>query len=102
MEFRFEIISEYREYNFRISERRFVLISFFDIEGYKCTHPTLTMDNIGTPTQFLYCFQYTTCIENSTFVIVRVFYSVFISYHLTVLEIIIIINEIYLHAGGLD
>ena len=60
------------------------------------------MNNVRTPAKFLHCFQYTTCIEDSTTVVVIVFYTIFVRCLQTILEIVIVVDEIYLHACGLN
>ena len=61
----------------------------------------MTVDNVRTPTQFLYCLQYSTSIENGTCIIILVFNTVLVNHLQAVLEVIIVVDEINLHAGGL-
>ena len=62
----------------------------------------MTVNYIGTPAKFLHGFQYTTRIEDSAAVVVVILYAVFVHSLHPILEIIIIIDEIYLHTCGLD
>ena len=62
----------------------------------------MTVNDIRTPAKFFHCFQYTACIENGTAIVIIIFYTIFIRCLHTILEIIIVIDEIYLHACGLD
>ena len=62
----------------------------------------MTVDYVGTPAKFLHCFQHTACIKDSTTVVVIVFHTIFIRCLQAILEIIIIIDEIYLHTCRLD
>ena len=60
------------------------------------------MNNIGHPTQFLHRFQHTTRIEDGTFDVVNIFSTLVINKHTTFVEIIIIIDKIYLHTCCLN
>ena len=60
------------------------------------------MDDIRHPTQFLYRFKHTAGVENSAFNIVNIFFTLFINKHCAFVEIVIIVNEIYLHASSLN
>ena len=62
----------------------------------------MTVNYIGTPAKFLHGFQYTTRIEDSAAVVVVILYAVFVHSLHPILEIIIIIDEIYLHTCGLN
>ena len=60
------------------------------------------MYDFRTPAKLLHCLQHTAGIENGTFVIVGIFVSFLISYHLAVKEIVIVVDEVHLHACRLD
>ena len=62
----------------------------------------MTVNDIRTPAKLFHCFQYTACIENGTAIVIIIFYTIFIRCLHTILEIVIVIDEIYLHACGLD
>ena len=58
-----EIIFIYREYNFGITERWFVLVGLLNIKRSQCRHPSVTVDNVGTPAKLLHCFQHLSLIH---------------------------------------
>ena len=55
------------------------------------------MDDVRSPTEFLYCFKHTSCKEDCSFPIVLEEFSVFVAVDALAVEIILIINEVYLH-----
>ena len=57
----------------------------------------MTVNDIRTPAKFFHCFQYTACIENGTAIVIIIFYTIFIRCLHTILEIIIVIDEIYFY-----
>ena len=57
---------------------------------------------LGTPAQFLYGLKDTACKENGALVVVAVVIAVGIACHETVVEIVVVVNEVYLHAGCLQ
>ena len=59
------------------------------------------MDDVRTPTQFLDCFQYTACIENSACIVVFIFNAVLINHLQAVLKVIVVVDKVNLHAGRL-
>ena len=63
-----------REDDFRLAERRFVAERFLYIDWRKGTHPSMAVYNLGTPAQFLYCFENATGIEHSTLTVVFVLF----------------------------
>src|SRR5665647_292583 len=58
----------------------------------------MAMDYIRAPAQFSYCFDHAPGKENGSLVIVFVLHSCCVSYCMLALEIIIVINEVNLHA----
>src|SRR3712207_9110372 len=62
----------------------------------------MTVDDVGAPAQFFHRFQHASGIEYSATVVVVIFHTVFIYYLQSVLKVVVIIYEIYLHAGRLD
>ena len=74
------------------------MIGCLYIKRYNSAHPSLNMDDIGHPTQLLDSFQYATSKENGTLTIVCIVNAVLVNSHLTLGEIIVVINEIDLDA----
>lgn len=59
------------------------------------------MNDVRTPAQFFDGFQYATGIEYGTSIVVLVFISVFVSDLQAILEVIVIIDKVYLHTCSL-
>ena len=61
----------------------------------------MAMNYIGAPTKFLYSFQDSACKEYHALVIVSIFITISILSHQSILEIIVVIDKIDLHACSL-
>ena len=83
------------------SKRRFFAISRFNIERNDCRHPALAINHIRTPTQLLNRFEHTTCIEYGTLYVVVIFLAALVGKHGTLVKIVVVVDEIHLHAGSL-
>ena len=62
----------------------------------------MTVDKVWTPAQLLYRLQHAAGIEDDTLIVVFVIHAILVHHLQTVLEVIVIINEIDLHTGRLD
>ena len=78
------------------------MIGRLDVERHNGTHPTLTVDDVGHPTEFFHGLQYTTGKEDGSFTIVRIVYALFVFFHLALVEIVVIVDEIDLYLGCRD
>ena len=74
------------------------MISCFNIKGHNRTHPALTMNDVRCPSQLFHSFQYAPSKENGPLAIVGIFFPGFVCSHLTLREIVIIVNEINLYS----
>ena len=54
------------------------------------------------PTQFLYCLKNAACKEDGALVVVAVVVAIGVAGHLTIVEIVVVVNEIDLHSGRLQ
>ena len=61
----FKVVFINREYYFSVTEGRFVFVGFLNIKRSQCRHPSVTVDNVGTPAKLLHCFQHTACIKDT-------------------------------------
>ena len=59
----------------------------------------MTMDDLGAPTQSLYCLEYAAGKEYGSFAIVGKEFAVVVAVHVLAVEIVLVINEIDLHPG---
>ena len=60
------------------------------------------MDDIGHPTQLLDSLKYTTGEENGTFTIIRIILAILVFLHLTLAEVVVVVDEVDLDPGWLD
>ena len=60
------------------------------------------MNHVGTPAQFLHRLEHTARVENGALHVVRIFLIILIKHHLTLVEVVIVVNEIHLHTGRLN
>ena len=74
------------------------MVGFLDIKRHNSTHPALTMNDIWSPSQFLYCLQDASRKEDGTLSIISILFTCFICCHLTLGKIIIIIYKIDLNS----
>ena len=82
-----------------VSEAGLFCIDGLDEHGDETAYPSLAMDYLGNPTQFLDGFQHAVGIEAGTLGIGGIFVSVLVVCHLVVGEEFIVINEVNLNAG---
>ena len=62
----------------------------------------MAVNDVGSPAQFLYRFEYAACIEDCAFGVVCILITVFIVKHLPLVEVVVVVDEVYLHACGLN
>ena len=77
-----------------------VMVTFFEIQRNQVADPTLTMDDIGRPTQFLDRLQHAAGKENRTLGVVGEGFSLGIGQRSLAVEVVLVGDEIHLHTGG--
>ena len=58
----------------------------------------MAVDDVWCPLEFLYCLEYSAGIEDGSFAVVFVFFAFFVGYDASLVEVVIVVDEVYLHA----
>ncbi len=102
MERRGKLVVVQGEDHLRAPERRLVPVGPLDVERSQRRHPPVTMDDVRAPAQLLDGLEHAAGIEDGARVVVFILHPLVVHHLQPVLEIVVVVDEIDLHAGRLD
>ena len=86
------------EHHAAVPEGRFLLVGRLQQDRYDGCHPSLAVYHFGHPAQLLHRLQHTPCIEDGPERIVLVLLPLLVCHGKTLVEEVLVVDEIHLHA----